>query len=226
VTGSFFDEKHMKCRIRGYPEEEMAVEFIDDSTIVCKIHLSNAAAAIGGQNHLGSLEISNDDGMRWVSGVTIDSPVEWGGGSVIPVSPRTVSWVKEVVIGGIVPTDRFSDAEITKQYVVDITLAFNMAATAVNEGGFFPGGTQVRVEVLPVDPGGSGAPNMVTEVATAFAKKGTATNETDASLITNIIGFVGPLWSSNAIPAAAISNRFRLPMISYVEEERQNERPE
>lgn len=217
VTGSFFDEKNMKCRIRGYPEEEMATEFIDDSNIVCKVHFSNAAAAIDGRDRLGSLEISNDDGMRWVSGVTIDTPVEWGGGSVIPVSPQTVNWVKEVVIGGIIPTDYFSDAEITKQFVADITLAFNMAATAVNEEGFFPGGTQLRVEMLSVDPGGSGGPNMVTEVATAFAKKGMATNATDASLITNVIGFVGPLWSSNAIPAAVISNRFRLPMISYVE---------
>ena len=229
------------------------------------------------ETDFGTLEISNDLGKRWVRGVTLDSPIEWGGGSLIPVTPRTINYPKEVVIGGTIPTDISTDPTRARQYIKDITFAYNMAAAAVNKNGIFPGGIQLRVEVLPVDPGGSGKPTTVTEVTTAFAKKdasmpvgvhdpskciefgfpisgewqsdpkccsihakagcsdgyikvkgsvcgsgtwGLAHNTTceapaDGPL-TTVVGMVGFYWSANAITAArAVSNPYRLPMVSY-----------
>ena len=98
--------------------------------------------------------------------------------------------------------------------MADISLAFSLAASAINTAKILPGGIQLRVEVLPVDPHGSGTPNEVTKVAEAFARKG-PTNGTTTSSMTNVIAFVGPLWSSNSLPAAReVSTPFRLPMIS------------
>ena len=153
-----------------------------------------------------------------MSGVTLDSPVVWAGGSLLPVSPRTVNYPKEVVIGGLVPTDYNSNTKEAKQFVTDITRAFDMAAKSVNAAGLFPGGIQLRVEVLPIDPSGSGSTITVTEVASAFVRRGLATNANtiNNNSRVNVLGFVGPYWSSNAILAAReVSTPFRLPVISY-----------
>ena len=280
VKGTFFVVGTTRCRIKGYSESRIA-RYLDTSHIECDISFKNGANLdfIG---TLENLEVSNDDGQRWVSGVTLDAPAVWGGGKLNPASPRTVDFPKDVVIGGIIPTNRFSDSETQKRYIKDVTLAFTMAASAVNAAAYFPGDIQLRVEVLPVDPGGSGTPTTVTEVATAFAKQGVATNTStlvgvhdpskcrefgypihgewqgdpgccsvhakagcsrgyikvkgsvcgsgswgvahatkceasaNAYPLTNVIGIAGLYWSSNAIPAArAVSNPFRLPMVSY-----------
>jgi ABC-type branched-subunit amino acid transport system substrate-binding protein len=155
-----------------------------------------------------------------VSGVTLDSPVVWAGGSLLPVPPRTVNYPKEVVIGGLVPTDYNSNTEEAKQFVTDITLAFDMAAKSVNAAGLFPGSIRLRVEVLPVDPSGSGSTITVTDVASAFVRRGLATNANTTTnnnnSRVNVLGFVGPYWSSNAIVVAReVSTPFRLPVISY-----------
>ena len=278
VKGTFFVVGTTRCRIEGHFESRTA-RYIDTSHIECAISFSKSGASL---DRGGKLEVSNDDGQRWVSGVTLDIPVVWGGGKLNPASPRTVDFPKDVVIGGIIPTNRFSDSETQKRYIKDVTLAFTMAASAVNAAAYFPGDIQLRVEVLPVDPGGSGTPTTVTEVATAFAKQGVATNTStlvgvhdpskcrefgypihgewqgdpgccsvhakagcsrgyikvkgsvcgsgswgvahatkceasaNAYPLTNVIGIAGLYWSSNAIPAArAVSNPFRLPMVSY-----------
>ena len=205
VSGSFFVKKYTLCRVEGFSESVAVV--IDASHIECEISFS--VAKTGRVGTLQKLKISNDGGKRWVSGVTLDAAVEWGGGTLIPVTPRTIIYPTEVVIGGIIPTNRYSDPTMAKQYITDISFAYNMAAQAVNDAGLFPGNIQLRVEILPVDPGGSGTPTTVTEVATAFASK-RLKNESYA------LGFAGPCWSSNAIPAArAVSNPFKLPMVSY-----------
>lgn len=49
---------------------------------------------------------------------------------------------------------------------------FDMAAANVNKAKLFSGNVQLRVEVLTVDPGGSGSATTATEVASAFARKG------------------------------------------------------
>ena len=278
VKGTFFVVGTTRCRIEGHFESRTA-RYIDTSHIECAISFSKSGASL---DRGGKLEVSNDDGQRWVSGVTLDAPAVWGGGKLNPASPRTVDFPKDVVIGGIIPTNRFSDSETQKRYIKDVTLAFTMAASAVNAAAYFPGDIQLRVEVLPVDPGGSGTPTTVTEVATAFAKQGVATNTStlvgvhdpskcrefgypihgewqgdpgccsvhakagcsrgyikvkgsvcgsgswgvahatkceasaNAYPLTNVIGIAGLYWSSNAIPAArAVSNPFRLPMVSY-----------
>ena len=208
MSGSFFVAQSTKCRVDGY-SESLAI-FIDDAHVECEMRSQNVKARV---DSLQKLQISNDGGARWVSGVTLDTPVKWGGGSLIPVSQHTVNWVDEVVIGGIIPTDMSSNRTTAKQMIADITRAFNESASAVNRvGTIFPGNIQLRIEILTVDSGGSGSKNTVTEVVTAFAKKG---NTTNTSLRTNVIGVVGPYWSSNAIPAVRVSNPFRLPMISY-----------
>ena len=208
MSGSFFVAQSTKCRVDGY-SESLAI-FIDDAHVECEMRSQNVKARV---DSLQKLQISNDGGARWVSGVTLDTPVKWGGGSLIPVSQHTVNWVDEVVIGGIIPTDMSSNRTTAKQMIADITRAFNESASAVNRAGtIFPGNIQLRIEILTVDSGGSGSKNTVTEVVTAFAKKG---NTTNTSLRTNVIGVVGPYWSSNAIPAVRVSNPFRLPMISY-----------
>ena len=276
VGGNFFVDGFTWCRI-GLSESLATV--IDDSTIECVVRISDDRAVSVGA--LEMLEVSNDGGKRWISGLTVNSPILWGGGTLVPVSPRTINYPKEVVIGGIIPTDKFFDPVRAAQYVVDITASFNMAVETINEGNFFPGDIQLRVEVLPVDPVSSGNSTTVTEVATAFALKGIATNvstnvgvhdpskclefgypvhnkwqddpeccsihskascsgghnkvkgkicgsgsygvahetkcEAAAYASTNVIGIVGPSWSSNAVPAArAVSNPFQLPMVRLV----------
>ena len=208
VTGAFFIPRRTKCRLAAHPESIATV--IDDSHLECVVQISDAAVSVGKvYPKRANIEISNDDGQRWVSGANLNAPVEWGGGALNPVTPRTIDYPKEVIIGGIVPTDAFPGTN-GQQYVKDITMAFNLAALSINAAVLYPGNIQLRVEVLPVDPGGSGTPNTVTEVATAFAQKGLAKNATA------VIGIVGPMWSSNAVPAArAVSNPFRLPMVSY-----------
>jgi ABC-type branched-subunit amino acid transport system substrate-binding protein len=207
VKGKFFVDKSTLCRIKGY--SQWTARYLDTSHIECDISFPKNGANLDSIGTLEMLEVSNDDGQRWVSGVSMDTPIVWGGGKLIPVPPRTVDFPKDVVIGGIIPTDFFSDPEIQKQFIKDVTLAFTMAASAVNAADYFPGNIQLRVEVLRVDPGGSGTQTTVTEVATAFAKKGVANT-------TNVVGIVGPMWSSNAIPLArAVSNPFQLPVISY-----------
>ena len=171
VTGSFFVPRMTKCRIASHPESFATV--IDTSHIECVFSFPNATADRDGK--LGTLEVSNDDGQRWVSGATLNLPIEWGGGTTTPVSPRTINYVAEVVIGGIVPTDRYS-GEKGRQYIKAISLAYKMAAEAANMANPFPGNIKLRVEILTVDPGGSGTPKTATEVATAFAKQGVATN--------------------------------------------------
>ena len=171
VTGSNFIRGTTRCRVKGYSESLAKV--VDDSHIECHISLPENVDKGGA---LEKLEVSNDGGQRWVSGLTIQTPVEWGGGALVPVSPRTQTYHKEVVIGGVIPTDRFADPETAKQFVSDLSLAFKMAAQAVNEANLFPGKIQLRVEILPVDPGGSGSPTTATEVVTAFAKQGVAVN--------------------------------------------------
>jgi hypothetical protein len=47
-----------------------------------------------------------------------------------------------------------------------------MAAATVNKLNLFSGNVQLRVEVLPVDPGGSGSATTAAEVVSAFARKG------------------------------------------------------
>ena len=206
VKGNFFIEGHTKCRIEGY---SWTARFLDTSHIECDINFPKISANPDRIGTLEKLMISNDDGQRWVSGMTLDNPIVWGGGKLIPVSPRTITFPKDVVVGGIIPTDSVSDSETQKRFIKDVTLAFTMAASAVNAADYFPGDIQLRVEVLPIDPGGSGTPTTVTEVVTAFANKGVANT-------TNVIGIAGPYWSSNAIPAGrAVSNPFRLPMVSY-----------
>ena len=275
VTGAFFIPQRTKCRLADHPESFATV--IDDSHLECVLLFSQGAE----EGSRKTFEISNDDGARWVSGMALNAPIEWGGGTSNPVSPRTIKYVTEVVVGGIVPTDQYS-GEKGRQYVKDISLALNMAAKAVNAAKLFPGNIQLRVEILPVDPGGSGTPTTVTEVATAFAMQGVATNASTtvgthdpskclefgfpirnkwqvdpeccsvharagcsggyntvkgvecgrgswgvahftkceatatARGLTNVIGIAGPNWSSNAIPVAhAVSNPFRLPVVSY-----------
>ena len=103
VKGMYFVQKSMRCRIDGF-SESIAV-YIDDSQFECPIQFEPASTDRAGR--LEKLEISNDDGQRWVSGVTLDSPVVWGWGSAIPVAPRTIKYPKEVVVGGLIPTDRY-----------------------------------------------------------------------------------------------------------------------
>ena len=273
VTGAFFIPYRTKCRLADHTESFATV--IDDSHLECVLLFSQG---VGSRKNF---EISNDDGARWVSGMALNAPVEWGGGTSNPVSPRTINYVTEVVVGGIVPTDRYS-GEKGRHYVKDISLAFNMAAKAANVAKLFPGNIQLRVEILLVDPGGSGTSTTATEVATAFAMQGVATNASTtvgthvpskcleygypirhkwqvdpgccavharsgcsggykkvkgeecgrggwgvahftkceatatARGLTNVIGIAGPNWSSNAIPLArAVSNPFRLPVVSY-----------
>ena len=279
VTGSNFILGSTRCRAKGYSEDAMGwlAKVFNDSHIECHIRFPGKVNRDGG---VEKLEVSNDGGQRWVSGLTMNTPIVWGGGALVPVSPHTQVFPKEVVVGGIIPTDMFADPETAKQFVSDLTLSFNMAAQTVNDANLFPGNIQLRVEILLVDPGGSGSPTTVTEVATAFAKQGVAVNAStnvgvhDSSKciefghpiegrwqgdpeccsihakagcsggyakvkgdvcgsgswgvahetkcestrnphpLTNVIGIVGPYWSSNAIPAArAVSTPFRLPMI-------------
>ena len=206
VTGAFFNPRRTKCRLAGHPESIATV--IDDSHLECVVQLPDAAVGVGYPKR-ANIEISNDDGQRWVSGTNLNAPVKWGGGALLPVTPRTIDYPKEVVIGGIIPTDRFPGTR-GQQYIKDITMALNLAARSINAAVLYPGNIQLRVEVLLADPGGSGTPNTVTEVATAFAQKGLAKNATA------VIGIAGPMWSSNAVPLArAVSNPFQLPMVSY-----------
>ena len=212
VTGAFFVDGSTKCRIKGLPATLATV--IDDSHSECEIRLFSATAGDGTTLEiakLGKLEMSNDDGQRWVSGVTVDSPIEWAGGGLNPVSPTTINYPKEVVIGGLVPTDMFLDPKKAKQYVRDITFAYNMAASTINGAGLFPGGIHLRVEILPVDLGAA------VNVASAFANKGIAANATTtAARTTNVVGLVGLYWSENALSTARdVSNPYNLPTISY-----------
>ena len=272
VGGLYFSAKTTKCRMQGLPDSRAT--YIDDRHVECKFNFEFATSV----GRLEKLKISNDEGQRWVSGVTVDSPIEWAGGSLIPVAPRTFNYPKEVVIGGTIPTDKSTDPTRARQYITDITFAYEMAAAAVNKNGIFPGGIQLRVEVLPVDPGGSGKQTTVTEVTTAFAKKDASTpvssvhdpskciefgfpisgewqddpeccsihakagcsdgyNKVKGSVcgsgswglahdttceaptggpLINVVGMVGFYWSANAITAArAVSNPYRLPMVSY-----------
>jgi ABC-type branched-subunit amino acid transport system substrate-binding protein len=215
VTGNFFVEKSTRCRIEGF-SESLAAAVIDDSHIECDISFSKRKAKLDRVGTLEKLEVSNDGGGRWVSGVTLNTPIVWGGGTVIPVAPRTIHHPKEVVIGGTVATDRYSDPETQKQYYKDMSLAFAMAESAINAADYFPGDIQLRVEVLSVDPEVSGTTTTANKVLTAFAKKGVATNATNAGPHTNVIGIAGPMWSSNSIVVAReVSTPFRLPMVSY-----------
>ena len=239
VTGKLFLNP-MKCRLQGIPD--CLATYIDDSHFECKCDIEAAGRDHEGQ--LENLEISNDGGQRWVTGMTVDSPIEWGGGALVPVFPSTITYPKEVVIGGIIPLDQTGDPEIAKQYAEEIAIGFDLAADSVNAAGLFPGGTQLRIEKIYV------LPSTAVEAATAFAKSGIATNANDDdddddhhhhdddedeeededdggggggggggtnnSRITNVIGIAGPLFSSNAVPVVnAVSNPLRLPTISY-----------
>jgi ABC-type branched-subunit amino acid transport system substrate-binding protein len=209
VTGAFFIQYRTKCRLAAHQGSLATV--IDETHLECVLRFPDGTSV----GKRANLEISNDDGQRWVSGATLNAPIEWGGGTLIPATPRTIDYPDEVVVGGIIPTDNYPGTK-GQEYVKDISLAYNIAALSINTAALFPGNIQLRVEMLPVDPGGSGTPNTVTEVATAFAQKGLAKNATRAGPTIHVIGIVGPMWSSNAVPAArAVSNPFRLPMISY-----------
>ena len=218
VTGGHFVKDSTKCRIKGFIDESLAI-VIDETHIQCNIEYSDTTADRVGM--LEQLEVSNDGGGRWVSGVTINAPVEWNGGTLIPVSPRTVTYPAEVVIGAIIPTDTFSDPARAAKYVEDLSRAYDIAAATVNKGeNYFLGDTRLRIEVLSVDPG------AVVDVASTFARQGVITNATSSSAYykglswsdarprTNIVGVVGCYWSSNAIPAARALAPFQLPMVA------------
>jgi hypothetical protein len=113
ATGAFFVDRTTMCRIEGQTFE---AKVMDDSHLECKVRFSSASK-LGRVGKLSKIEISNDNGKRWVSGLTFDSPVRWGGGSLVPVTPRTITYPKEVVIGGIIPTDGHSDAAQAAKYV-------------------------------------------------------------------------------------------------------------
>ena len=217
VTGGHFVKKSTMCRVKGFIDESLAI-VTDETHLQCNIAYSDTTADRVGT--LEQLEVSNDGGGRWVSGVTINSPVEWNGGTLIPVLPRTVTYPAEVVIGAIIPTDVFLDPARAAKYVEDTSRAYYMAAATVNTGeNYFPGDTRLRIEVLPVDPG------AVVDVASSFARQGVKTNATSSSKYynglswsdsrprTNIIGMVGCYWSSNAIPAARALAPFQLPLV-------------
>ena len=206
VEGSFFVAGSTKCRVDGY-FESMAT-YIDDEHIICHTQYSAEALGTDRFGSLKSLEISNDGGDRWVSGVTLDTPIEWAGGALLPVPARTIGYPKEVVIGGMVETDIDSDPVRAQQAINELSISYHLAASAVNKAALFPGNTQLRVEILLVDPGVSGTSKTVTEVATAFAQKG-------ENLSTNVIGMTRFQWSSNAVPAARLATPFHLPVISY-----------
>ena len=62
---------------------------------------------------------------------------------------------------------------------------FDMAAANVNKAKLFSGNVQLRVEVLTVDPGGSGSATTAAEVASAFARKGHTVDVFDVGLAAN-----------------------------------------
>ena len=100
-----------------------------------------------------------------------------------------------------------------------------MAVQTVNEEGLFPGGTKLRVEILPAD----GVPDTAPRVASLFAQRSMTLNvNTSATRATptgevvgefgsiNAIGTVGYYWSGPAITAMRVaSNPYRLPAVSY-----------
>lgn len=62
---------------------------------------------------------------------------------------------------------------------------FDMAAANANKAKLFSGNVQLRVEVLTVDPGGSGSATTATEVVSAFARKGHTVDVFDVGLAAN-----------------------------------------
>eukprot|EP00947_MAST-08B_sp_MAST-8B-sp1_P005166 g5166.t1 len=96
------------------------------------------------------LFVSNDDRLRWVSGITFNIPLEFFGGSTVPAAAQTINFPASIVIGATIPTD-YGPSGAYADATRDLTLAFDSAAEAVNRAKIFPGQTQLQIQILHLE---------------------------------------------------------------------------
>ena len=196
VTGAYFvDNQLLRCRIKGQSTTTLA-DYIDEGALECNVEFSLAL----GEGGLRDLEVSNDGGSRWASGVTVNDPIVWYGGSTIAVPPVTVKFPAKVVIGCMIPGVR-----IGGEYTLGIQ-ACEAAATTVNAKNVFPKGTTLHIDIIDTTGNDAiAATNAVAAYVEGGVRKGGS-----------LIGLVGGYYSGNSIGVATnVSNPRRLPYIAY-----------
>lgn len=189
VIGAYFQDNNLlRCRLKGEAKTSLA-HYIDDGTLECTVDYSLGL----GEGGIRYLEVSNDGGARWASGVTVNTPIKWYGGSTIAVAPLTVAYPKTVVIGCMIP-GAGGEHKVFKQ-------AFEAAAKTVNNANIFPPSTTLKVEII--DTEGIGV-TAATNAVASFVESMTSAP---------LIGLVGGFWSTNSIGIAAnVSNPLHLPV--------------
>jgi hypothetical protein len=194
VIGAYFQDNNLlRCRLKGEALKGEAktslAHYIDDGTLECTVDYSLGL----GEGGIRYLEVSNDGGARWASGLTVNTPIKWYGGSTIAVAPRTVTYPQTVVIGCTIP-GAGGEYRVFKQ-------AFEAAAKTVNNANIFPQSTTLKVEII--DTEGIGA-TAATNAVASFVESMTSAP---------VIGLVGGFWSTNSIGIASnVSNPLYLPV--------------
>jgi branched-chain amino acid transport system substrate-binding protein len=184
ITGANYVKFSMRCRVGSTGPVTLAV-WKDAHHIQCTMPMGTLVG-------IQSLYLSNDGGVRWASGLSVQSDIHWYKGLAQPTDGLMLP-PTQLTLGMLAPVDYF-----VKTLGADVRVPAEAAIQALNAQGLLPPGFTIKLSIVDN--------NATMAGGIAGARQLIAESE-------NLVGIVGGYFSLVTMGAANVTMRSRVPYV-------------